>query len=122
MSGKKKYTTDLEELKREIEIRFFKSSGPGGQRKNKKETAVKIIHPASGIKVIATEHRLQSKNRELALRRLQKRLRELNREKKRRIPTSMPRSAKEKILKEKKKVSEKKKLRKKTIITTKDTV
>jgi protein subunit release factor B len=120
MNGKEKYTTDIELLKKEIEISFFKSSGPGGQRKNKRETAVKIFHPPSGLTVIATEHRLQAKNRELALKRLQEKLEELNREKKPRIPTKAPERMKEKVLEEKKKQAEKKKLRKRPIITTED--
>jgi protein subunit release factor B len=120
MSDKEKYTIDIETLKKEIEVSFFKSSGPGGQRKNKRETAVKIFHPPSGLTVIATEHRLQAKNRELALKRLQDKLLELNKEKKPRIPTTMPESVKEKIIEEKKKQSEKKKQRKKPVITDED--
>lgn len=118
MSSKQKYATDIETLKKEIEISFFKSSGPGGQRKNKRETAVKIFHPPSGLSVIATEHRLQAKNRKLALKRLQRKLKTLNKEKKPRIPTSMPKAAEEKRIQEKKKQAEKKKKRKKPIITT----
>lgn len=121
MSGKKKYTTDIEALKKEVECSFFKSSGPGGQRKNKKETAVKLFHPPSGVTVIATEHRLQAKNRELALERLREKLLELNKEKKPRIPTTMPKSMKEQILQEKKKRAEKKKQRKKPVVTDEDT-
>jgi protein subunit release factor B len=118
---KKKYTTDIEALKKEVELSFFKSSGPGGQRKNKRETAVKLFHPPSGLTVIATEHRLQAKNRELALKRLKRKLVELNREKKPRIPTKMPQSVKQKIIKKKKKLSEKKKQRKKPILTNENT-
>lgn len=120
MSGKKKYTTDIEDLKKEVELLFFKSSGPGGQRKNKKETAVKLFHPPSGLTVIATEHRLQAKNRDLALERLKKKLIELNKERKRRIPTTMPHAVREKIIKAKKQVSEKKTQRKKPVLTAED--
>jgi protein subunit release factor B len=101
MSGHK-FSTTLEEIEKEIEISFYKSSGPGGQRKNKKETAVKLYHPLSGITVIATEERSQARNRELALKRLQEKLIELNKGRKKRIPTKPPEYVKEKILQEKK--------------------
>ena len=45
---------------------FFKSSGPGGQNKNKRDTACRCIHPLSGAIGIATEEREQGKNRRLA--------------------------------------------------------
>jgi protein subunit release factor B len=118
---KKKFETGIEVLQDLVEITFYKSSGPGGQRKNKRETAVKIFHPPSGITVIATEHRSQSKNRELALKRLQKRLRELNREKKRRIKTVLPKKVKERRLEKKKKESLKKKRRVRIQPTNEDT-
>lgn len=116
MEKKKRYLTNIEILKQEVVVTFYKSSGPGGQRKNKRETAVRIYHPSSGITVIATEHRSQAKNKELAFERLQKKLKELNKVKKPRKPTKMPRYVKEKILKEKKKQSERKKLRAKVEI------
>ena len=110
---KSKFHTDIDILKNEVEITFYKSRGPGGQRKNKRETAVRIYHPNSGITVIATEYRSQARNRELAFERLQKKLKFLNQKKKPRIPTKMPRAVRERILKEKKLQSEKKRIRKK---------
>ncbi len=119
MKPTKKFSTNIETLVREVEISFYKSSGPGGQRKNKRETAVRIFHPPSGITVIATEHRSQAKNRALALTRLQKKLTALNNKKKTRKPTKMPQHVKEKILQAKKKQSQKKK-RRKVHLTTED--
>lgn len=81
------YTTDLEKLKEEVEFTFYKSSGPGGQKKNKTESAVRAVHLPSRVTAIATEHRSQAKNKELALRRIQKRLQALNQPRKKRIPT-----------------------------------
>ncbi len=121
MERKKEFSTDIEMLKEEVEVTFYKSRGPGGQRKNKRETAVRIYHPPSGITVIATEHRSQAKNKELAFERLQKKLKDLNKVKKPRKPTKIPMYVKEKILKEKKKQSERKKLRAKVNITTENT-
>lgn len=89
-------------LKQQIEIYCYKSSGPGGQRKNKKETAVKIKHLPTGITVIATENRSQAKNKQLALLRLQQKLKQLNKPKKSRIKTSTPKHVKEEVFKEKK--------------------
>ena len=82
----------------EIRVDTFKASGPGGQHRNKRETAVRVRHLPSGITVLATEHRSQARNKALALRRLELRLRALRKKTKRRIPTFIPRSYKENIL------------------------
>jgi protein subunit release factor B len=82
----------------EIRVETFKASGPGGQHRNKRETAVRVRHLPSGISALATEHRSQARNKELALRRLELKLRALRKKSKRRIPTSIPRSYKENIL------------------------
>lgn len=105
------FETDLEVLKRQVIVETFRSRGPGGQRKNKTETAVRLRHPPSGLTVKATEFRHQSRNLELALERLQKELIRLNRPKKRRVPTSIPPKAKEWRLEKKRRLSEKKRLR-----------
>ncbi|MFC1703584.1 peptide chain release factor family protein [Candidatus Omnitrophota bacterium] len=107
------FRTSLDNLEKETKIIYYKSSGPGGQRKNKRETAIKLHHIPSGIWVIATEHRTQSNNKQLAFKRLQNRLRQLNKIDKLRVPTAIPFGVKEKILKKKKIHSEKKRLRKK---------
>ncbi len=45
-------------------------SGPGGQRRNKVETGIRLHHRPSGITVQATEDRMLDRNRAVALRRL----------------------------------------------------
>jgi ribosome-associated protein len=105
------YSTDPELLKRQVVIETYRSSGPGGQRKNKTETAVRLKHALSGITVIATEHRSQSLNMKLAFERLRERLIRLNRPKKRRIPTSVSRASREKRIQDKKIQSQKKGIR-----------
>jgi protein subunit release factor A len=109
-----KYGIDPQVLKKQVVIETYRSRGPGGQRKNKVETAVRLKHLPSGITVVATEHRSQAENRKLAFERLRDRLIKLNRPKRRRIPTSLSRTAIEKRIQEKKILSNKKRLRQKS--------
>ena len=97
-----KFETDPEILKKQVVIETYRSSGPGGQRKNKTETAVRLKHLPSGITVVATEHRMQSQNLKQAFERLRMRLIRLNRPRKHRIPTSTPVKAHERRIEEKK--------------------
>lgn len=110
-SSHPKYNTDIDTLKQQVTVETYRSSGPGGQRKNKTETAVRLKHLPSGITVIATEQRSQAQNRELAFERLRRRLERLNQPRKRRIPTRIPRKAVEHRITEKKLTSLKKKQR-----------
>ena len=111
--AQQKFDTNLEVLKKEVIIETYRSRGPGGQRKNKTETAVRLKHLPSGITVIATEHRSQVQNRNLAFQRLRERLLKLNQPRKRRIPTSVPLRTIERKKEEKKIRSVKKRLRRK---------
>ena len=106
------FNTNLESLKKETKVIFYKSSGPGGQRKNKRETAVRLHHIPSGLIVVATEQRLQTQNLNLAFRRLRARLKQLNKKPKKRVSTAKPVAIREHIFEEKKHHSETKKLRK----------
>jgi protein subunit release factor B len=108
-----KNETDPDILKRQVIIETYRSRGPGGQRKNKTETAVRLRHLPSGITVIATEHRSQVQNRNLAFQRLREKLLKLNQPRKRRIPAPVPARAMEKKKEEKKIHSTKKRLRQK---------
>jgi protein subunit release factor B len=106
-----RYDTDPKVLAKQVIVETYKSSGPGGQRKNKTETAVRLTHLLTGITVVATEHRSQAQNRQLAFDRLRERLLKLNRPRKRRIPTSVPLSAIEKRKEGKKIHAKRKRLR-----------
>ena len=105
---------DLEKLDRQVLVEPYRSRGPGGQRKNKKETAIRLTHVPSGITVIATESRSQAANRQVAFGRLRKRLKELSRTRKRRVPTRPPGGAVRAQREGKKKLSERKRLRAKS--------
>jgi protein subunit release factor B len=106
-----RYDTDPKALAKQVVIETYRSSGPGGQRKNKTETAVRLTHLPSGITVIGTEYRSQAQNRKLALERLREHLLKLNRPRRRRMPTPVPWSAIEKRKEEKKIHSKRKRLR-----------
>ena len=59
-----------EQLLRQCQVRRSRASGPGGQNRNKVETAITLTHEASGITGSATERRSQSENQRTALFRL----------------------------------------------------
>ncbi len=59
-----------ERLEAECDFRATRRSGPGGQNRNKVETAVILTHRPSGIRAEASERRTQGENRRAALGRL----------------------------------------------------
>lgn len=100
---------------RDLEEKFIRSGGPGGQHVNKTSTCVQLTHIPSGIKIKCQKSRSQVLNRFLARRLLlekietiqhgklsekRKQIDKIRRQKRRRS-----RRAKEKMLKEKKKRS-----------------
>jgi len=60
-------TKDVDIKESDLSIEFSKSSGPGGQNVNKRETAVRIVHIPTGLSAHSDSQRLQEKNREKAL-------------------------------------------------------
>lgn len=83
----------LQRLLAECEVEPFRSSGPGGQKKNKTESSVRVRHLPSGIVRIATESRSQLRNKAAALERVWEALDARRRRPKPRVPTKPTRSS-----------------------------
>ena len=103
--------TDNSDLLKNVQIQTLRGSGPGGQHRNKVETAVRVVHIPTGITVTASEHRSQLRNKKLALERLQSRLDARNKKPKPRINTRPHRAAIEKRLEKKRRHAQKKRWR-----------
>ena len=110
----------------DIEEKFIRSSGPGGQNVNKVSSCVMLTHMLTGISVKCQKTRYQALNRFFARRRLldliekrqkgyieaeRKRIEKIRRQKRRRS-----KRAKEKMLEAKRRKSQKKALRSKVEI------
>ena len=91
----------LERLARDCKVAAYRSSGPGGQKKNKTESSIRARHLPTGIVRIATEHRSQYRNRALALERIWEELRRRARKPKPRVATRPGKAAVERRLAEK---------------------
>ena len=114
----------------EVELRFSRSSGPGGQHANTSETRVEAIFAVETssaltdaqkrrvlakagptLRAIAQDERSQLRNRELAIERLVEQLRQALKVELRRVATKPTRAARERRLESKKRRSQTKKLR-----------
>ena len=114
----------------EIELRFSRSSGPGGQHANTAETRVEAILDVEAssaltdaqkrrvvakagptLRAVAQDERSQLRNRELAVERLAEQLREALRVERRRVATKPTAASRERRLEAKKRRSATKQLR-----------
>lgn len=100
--------------KDEIVIEFYRASGPGGQRKNRKDTAVRITHLPTGVAVVAPESRYRSVNMKRAFERLAERIQERTKRAVPRVKTRIPRGINERRLEKKKLTAAKKSSRRRT--------
>lgn len=108
-------------LDEDLEERFIRSSGHGGQHLNKASTCVHLFHRPSGLSVKCMDERSRALNRYIARRRLAERLEEIRlgresaveqaREKVRRQKRRRSRRAKARMLDDKKRHGEKKAMR-----------
>jgi hypothetical protein len=57
-------------LLRQCEVHTYKSSGPGGQHRNKVSSAVRLVHEPTRISAHGDDSRSQHENKRLALKRL----------------------------------------------------
>ena len=96
----------------ELDFTFFRSSGPGGQKKNTTDSSVRLRHLPTGIVVIATQSRSQHRNKLLALEELERRLAIRNKRKKPRRATAPTLTARRKRVEEKRQRGGIKQLRK----------
>lgn len=102
---------DDEALLSECDVSYFKSSGPGGQHKNRTMSAVRLFHRPSGMVTIGKRDRSQRKNLEAALTRLREKLARALEKPKPRKKTAPTRASREKRLDEKRRRSRIKKER-----------
>ena len=102
---------ELKKLLAECDVETYRSSGAGGQHRNKTESCVRVTHRATRIARVGTEHRSQYRNRELALERLAAALKARAHRPKPRVATKPSRAAKVRRLDAKKRDSVVKRLR-----------
>lgn len=56
--------------KDDLEISYYRSSGPGGQKVNKTSNAVRMLHRPSGVMTTSEEGRSQHRNKTMAFKKL----------------------------------------------------
>src|SRR3954466_14357694 len=59
-----------DQLLAQCHVDTYRASGPGGQKRNKTSSAVRLRHGPTGLIIIAEESRSQHENKARALRRL----------------------------------------------------
>src|SRR5205823_3373108 len=62
------------ELLAQCEVQVHRAGGPGGQHRNKTETAVRLVHLPSGVVASGADQRSRAQNLRAALERLREKL------------------------------------------------
>lgn len=71
MADRETWLTQTDDaLLRDCAVDTYRASGPGGQKRNKTSSAVRLRHGPSGLMVIAEESRSQHENKAKAVKRL----------------------------------------------------
>jgi ribosome-associated protein len=96
-----RWTRDLLRILEECDVYPYRSSGPGGQKKNKTESSIRLRHRPTGIVRIATESRSQSANKLHAAERVRSAIEARNRRPRPRVPTRPTASSRKRRLEEK---------------------
>jgi len=100
-----------EKLLGQCEVQAHRASGPGGQHRNKSETAVRLVHLPTGVVAEGKDQRSRAQNLAAALDRLREKLARRAYRPPPRHKTRPSRAAKEKRLSEKRRAAERKKER-----------
>ncbi len=95
----------------QCEVQAHRASGPGGQHRNKAETAVRLVHLPSGVAAEGKDERSRTQNLRIALRRLREKLARRAHRPPPRHATRPTRASKERRLEAKKRAARKKALR-----------
>src|SRR5947209_9848043 len=95
----------------QCELQAHRASGPGGQHRNKAETAVRLVHRPSGVTVEGKDERSRTQNVRIALARLREKLERRAYRPPPRRPTRPSRAARERRVDSKKKQAAKKAMR-----------
>jgi protein subunit release factor B len=107
----RRWTRELLDVLEECDVFPYRSSGPGGQKKNKTESSVRLRHRPTGIIRIATESRSQSANKLRAAERIREAIEARNRRPRPRIATHPTRASRERRHSEKVRGSKRKRSR-----------
>ena len=95
----------------QCEVQVHRASGPGGQHRNKVETAIRLVHGPSGVSVEGKDQRSRTQNLRIALGRLRDKLARRAYRPPPRHATRPSRASKERRLEQKKRTGRKKALR-----------
>jgi protein subunit release factor B len=81
----------------ECDVQTFRATGPGGQGVNTTDSAVRLVHRPTGIRVVCRQQRSQLLNKLTCLERLRAKLVDLQTEAVPRVPTAEPRRVRARV-------------------------
>src|SRR3982751_2124535 len=99
---------DDDALLAQCDVQAHRASGPGGQHRNKSETAIRLVHGPSGVSAEGKDERSRTQNLGRALARLREKLERRAYRPPPRHPTRPTRASKKKRIEAKRRLSAKK--------------